>query len=148
MSSLLADVGVARHRRLRGPHPASGCIPEKARRSPRHPPRAGTRKSCIELPDGLKDSALEWLYSLRRGDRVMLRMRDSHSSGWLTQEHHFLKLIVRGCLGKENTGNRVFCRKHCRTCANRTNRRRGAVPAVRDRKSTRLNSSHLGISYA
>ena len=83
--------------------------------------------ASIELPDGLKDGALEWFYRLRGGDRVMLRRRDSHSGGWTTQEctfegrHPFLKPIVRGCLGEENTGNRVFCRKQCRTQVERTN---------------------------
>jgi hypothetical protein len=73
--------------------------------------------ASIELPDGLKDGVLEWFYSLRGGYCVMLRMRDSHSVGWLTQEytferrHHFLKPMVRGCLGEENTLYRVFCRK-------------------------------------
>src|ERR1039457_2074700 len=77
----------------------------------------------IELPDGLQDGALEWFYSLRGGYRVMLRMRDSHSVGWMTQEYtferrrYFLKSMVRGYLGEENTRYRVFCRKECRTHA-------------------------------
>ena len=75
-------------------------------------------RAGIELPDGLKDSAWEWLYSLRGGYHVMLRMRDSHSGGWLTPgrtfERRHLKPIVRGSVGEENTGNRVFCRKQCR----------------------------------
>jgi hypothetical protein len=28
----------------------------------------------IELPDGLKEGMLEWFYSLRGGNRLMLRM--------------------------------------------------------------------------
>jgi hypothetical protein len=39
-------------------------------------------RASIELPDGLKDGALEWFYSLGGGYRVMMRMRGSHSD-WL-----------------------------------------------------------------
>jgi hypothetical protein len=38
----------------------------------------------IELPYSLKDGTCEWLYS-RGAYRIMLRMRGSHSGGWLTQ---------------------------------------------------------------
>jgi hypothetical protein len=37
------DVGVTRHRGVRGPHPAGGCVPEKTRRAPRHALQAGKR---------------------------------------------------------------------------------------------------------
>src|ERR1035441_5458897 len=84
----------------------------------------------IELPDGLKDCAGEWLYSFGGGYRVMLRMRGSHSD-WLadskcTLERRHLKPIVRGTLGEENTGNRVFWLKYCCTHAKKGDRRCGA----------------------
>ena len=41
------DVGVTRHRRLRGPHPAGCRVPEDARRAPRHALQAGTSKPFV-----------------------------------------------------------------------------------------------------
>ena len=72
------DVGVTRHRRVRGSHPAGGRIAQQARRAPRHATQSGTRKSFVaqpdpemldrigngagvELADTVKDSLWQWL---------------------------------------------------------------------------------------
>src|SRR5256885_5734990 len=45
-------------------------------------------------------------------------------------------------------GDSQFACNRGKQIANRINRQPGECPAARDRKSTRLNSSHLVISYA
>src|SRR6267142_5120362 len=42
----------------------------------------------------------------------------------------------------------LFRSHQCRCARRRHHPRRGAHPSSRDRKSTRLNSSHMSISYA
>jgi hypothetical protein len=68
------DVRVTRHRRIRRPHPAGGCITKKARRAARHASQAWPGESfvtqtdfemfygigngaCVELPDGVEGRA-------------------------------------------------------------------------------------------
>ena len=96
------DVGVTRHRRVRGPHPAGGRIAEKARRAPGHAPQAGTGKALvaqanpemldgvgdgagIELPDGIESRRWQWCRGSRGGCRVVVRVRDSHLRGRTAQ---------------------------------------------------------------
>src|ERR1039458_7556923 len=142
----LAQNGIIHnHNRVRSQHPIlRPSSPHRERLFPRQPLRTLTRR--LACPGSLIN--IGWLNS-KRNPRVAQKLLASWRCGG-ENDHGILILLdsvpsasaILSSLGTEYWVLNTIC------CPPRRAPTQSACPSRTDRKSTRLNSSHLGISYA